>query len=406
MTRSAVETLQLLEWEEALLPKDQLGSETARTLIEDHVKHVDLDYPSPKTDGHWRLGPKGYVGILPVGRDTVLAIEPKVPIENVFRMLEYAYRLQAFPWPDKTIHAESIAELFESLARILARRVRDRTRRGLHRCYVERNERLPFVRGRVEPRGAHRLLWDLSIPCQFEEHTPDHSGNRILLWTLLTILRSGILGPTAGREVGGAVRALRGAVSIVAYSEADCVRQHYDRISHDYEPLHALCRFFLSQTGPSHQVGKRQMSPFLVKMDELFEVFVARWLREHLPRSRRLNIQESGSFDPFGEIEYRMDLVLYECDGRPLAVLDTKYKKTPRPRGADVHQVVAYAVEKGCREAILVYPQSVVAPREFSVGPIRVRTAGFPLDRSVDEGGAEFLGELGVELMGPTQGAA
>ena len=153
MTSSTVETLQLLEWEEAFLPKDRLGSETARALIEDHTKHVDLDYPSPKTDGHWRLGPKGYIGILPVDRDTVLALEPKVPIENVFRMLEYAYRLRAFPWPDKTIHAESIAELFESLARILARRIRDRTRKGLHRRYVERDERLPFVRGRVELRG-------------------------------------------------------------------------------------------------------------------------------------------------------------------------------------------------------------------------------------------------------------
>lgn len=278
-----METLQLLEWEEAFLPKDRLGSETARALIEDHTKHVDLDYPSPKTDGHWRLGPKGYIGILPVDRDTVLALEPKVPIENVFRMLEYAYRLRAFPWPDKTIHAESIAELFESLARILARRIRDRTRKGLHRRYVERDERLPFVRGRVELRRAHRLLWDPSIHCHFEEHTPDHSGNRILLWTLLTILRSGILGRKAGREVGGAARALRGAVSIVACSEADCARQHYDRLSHDYEPLHALCRFFLSQTGPSQQVGERQMSPFLLKMDQLFEAFVARWLREQLP---------------------------------------------------------------------------------------------------------------------------
>ena len=406
MTSSTVETLQLHEWEEAFLPKDRLGSETARALIEDHTKHVDLDYPSPKTDGHWRLGPKGYIGILPVDRDTVLALEPKVPIENVFRMLEYAYRLRAFPWPDKTIHAESIAELFESLARILARRIRDRTRKGLHRRYVERDERLPFVRGRVELRRAHRLLWDPSIHCHFEEHTPDHSGNRILLWTLLTILRSGILGRKAGREVGGAARALRGAVSIVAYSEADCARQHYDRLSHDYEALHALCRFFLSQTGPSQQVGERQMSPFLLKMDQLFEAFVARWLREQLPRSRRLSIQESGSFDPLGEIEYRMDLVLYERGGRPLTVLDTKYKKTTQPQGADVHQVVTYAVEKGCREAILVYPQSVVAPKEFFVGPVRVRTAGFPLDRSVDEGGAEFLGQLGLELMGLAQSVA
>ena len=401
-----VDTIQLREWEEAFFPSERIGSETARALIRDHRKHVELDYPSPKTDGHWRLGPRGYVGILPVDRDTVLALEPKVPLENVFRMLEYAYSLRAFPWPDKTISAESMPELFESLARVLARRTRDRTRKGLHRRYIERDEKLPFVRGRVDLRAAHRLLCDPSVHCHFGEHTPDHSGNQILLWTLLTILRSGILSRKAALEIRGAARTLRGAVSEVRHSDADCARQNYDRLSHDYEPLHALCRFFLSQTGPSQRVGERKMSPFLLKMDNLFEAFVARWLREQLPRSRRLRIQESGSFDPLGDIEYRIDLVLYERGCRPLAVLDTKYKKTTQPQGADVHQVVAYAVEKGCREAILVYPQSVEPQKDFFVGPVRVRTAGFPLDSSVDEGGLKLLGQLGPGLLGLTPAVA
>ena len=63
-------------------------------------------------------------------------------------------------------------------------------------------------------------------------------------------------------------------------------------------------------------------------------------------------------------------------------------------------------MEKGCREAILVYPQSVVAAKEFFVGPVRVRTAGFPLDRSVDEGGTEFLGQLGPDSLGLAQSPA
>lgn len=397
---STVDTLQLREWEEAFFPSERIGPDTARALIQDHTKHVELDYPSPKTDGRWRLGPRGYVGILPVNRHTVLALEPKVPLENVFRMLEYAYDLRAFRWPDKTITAESMAELFESLARVLARRIRDRTRKGLHHRYIEQDEKLPFVRGRMELRATHRLLCEPSVHCHFGEHTPDHSGNQILLWTLLTILRSGILSRKAALELRGAARPLRGPVSEVRYQDANCTRQNYDRLSHDYEPLHALCRFFLSQTGPSQRVGQRKMSPFLLKMDNLFEAFVARWLQEKLPRSRRLRIQESGSFDPHGDIEYHIDLVLYERSGRPLAVLDTKYKKTTQPQGSDVHQVVAYALTKGCRDAILVYPQSVVPPKDFFVGPVRVRTAGFPLDISVDEGGVRLLGQLGFRLLG------
>lgn len=400
MTRPVEDAIQLLEWEEALFQATRIGEKTAAALVEQHSNHIELEYPNPKTNGQWSLTPRGYVGILPVDRSTIVALEPKVPIENVFRMLEWAYDLRAFPWPDQTIQAESIGELFESLARVLAGRIRGRTRKGLHRRYIERDERLPFLRGRIEMRGAHRLLWDPSIHCNFEEHTADHPGNQLLLWTLQTILRSGILGRKAAAEVGSAARALRGAVSSLPFTEADCASQYYDRLNHDYRPLHALCRFFLSQTGPSQSVGERQMSPFLLKMDDLFEVFVSRWLRAYLPSTRRLKIQESGYFDPFREIGYSMDIVLYERGGRPLAVLDTKYKQSTQPDTGDVHQVVAYAVEKGCREAILVYPRAAVAPKDFFVGPVRVRTVGFPLDGTVEEGGAQMVEQIGGRLLG------
>ena len=69
--------------------------------------------------------------------------------------------------------------------------------------------------------------------------------------------------------------------------------------------------------------------------------------------------------------------------------------------------MVAYAVEKGCREAILIYPESIAVPKDFFVGPVRVRTAGFPLDTTVERGGAELLEQLGAELMDVQQvGAA
>lgn len=402
-----VQTLRLKEWVPTEYPEGTLAPGTADALIgPDLGKYVSLDYPSPKTAGRWRLVPQGYVGILPVDSSTVLSIEPKVPIENVFRMLEWAYKLDAFPWPEESIHAESMSELFESLARILARRIRDRARKGLHRRYLERHERLPFVRGRMDLRQPQRLLHDPRVACHFETHTPDHSGNQILLWTLHSILRSGLLGEEGSREVGSSARALRGSISLEEFTATDCERQQYDRLSHDYEPLHALCRFFLAQSGPSQRVGNRQMTPFVLDMAKLFEVFVARWLEAHLPSSRKVIIQETGYFDSAREVGYEIDVALYERDGPPIAVLDTKYKPKLQPETSDVHQVVAYAVEKGCRDAVLVYPRRVHEPKDFFVGSVRVRTAGFPLDGAVDEGGAELLRQLGSNLNGAIEVAA
>ena len=48
-----------------------------------------------------------------------------------------------------------------------------------------------------------------------------------------------------------------------------CVGRTYNRLNADYEPMHALCRFFLENSGPAHARGDRSMLPFLVNMPRL-----------------------------------------------------------------------------------------------------------------------------------------
>ena len=59
----------------------------------------------------------------------------------------------------------------------------------------------------------------------------------------------------------------------------------------------------------------------------------------------------------------------------PVCVLDTKYK-THKPLADDIAQVVAYAESKGCREAVLIYPQPVETALDERIGDIRARAAG------------------------------
>lgn len=129
------------------------------------------------------------------------------------------------------------------------------------------------------------------------------------------------------------------------------------------------------------------MMPFVINMHQLFEEFVAGWLREHLPPRLSLGTQVRGHYDSGGEVGYRIDMVLYDEAGRPLVVLDTKYKDDPVPRSEDVAQVVSYATSLGCAEAVLIYPRALEREREFQVGGVRVRTVGFALDGEVGEVG-------------------
>lgn len=357
-------------------------------------RKLDVEFPSPKTNGRWRLTNPGFVGLLPLGSDRTLSLQPKVPIVNVFRMLEYAYRLDVFRGPEDVVGARSMQEVYESLARVLSRRVRDRGRKGLYRTYVSREERLGVVRGRIDLRRLRRRGADPRLHCRFEEHTPDHADNQILFDALDRILRSGLCRGQARGEVREAHRLLRGAISPTSFVERDVVGRSYNRLNHDYRGLHALSRFFIAHTGPTQRAGDDRMTPFIIDMAQLFEKFVAAWLREHLPAGLSLEAQESGSYDPEGQIGYRIDLVLYDDASRPLAVIDTKYKRDSVPTADDVAQVVSYATRKECRNAVLVYPYVLPKSKALVVGDIRVRSLGFPLSKEVDSAGKRFLETL------------
>jgi 5-methylcytosine-specific restriction enzyme subunit McrC len=245
--------------------------------------YVDVTFPSPVTSGNWRLSAEGWVGYLPVSEAFAVEVKPKVSVHNLFRMLEYAYGLKSFRFLDDLFRSDTLQDLYERLAGLLSRLVLDRTRRGLYLAYLTRSEHLPYVRGRLEARKLSLRPWAVNLPCTYEDHTADIEDNRILSWTLFVIVRSGFLTERELPNVRRAYRALQGAVQTYPVGPESCVARLYNRLNADYEPMHALCRFFLENSGPTHERGDRSMLPFVVNMPRLYERFVAEWLNAHLP---------------------------------------------------------------------------------------------------------------------------
>jgi 5-methylcytosine-specific restriction enzyme subunit McrC len=120
--------------------------------------------------------------------------------------------------------------------------------------------------------------------------------------------------------------------------------------------LHALCRFFLENSGPAHSSGGHTFFPFLVDMAQLFERFVAEWLRKHLLPEYELRGQWHVPLSEQGRLQFIIDLVLWDRRTRkPVCVLDTKYKKEEDGTASDdVAQVMAYAATQGCKRAVLI----------------------------------------------------
>lgn len=384
--------ISLTEFRPTILPAQDLSYEEGEMLWRQSGEKVRVEFPSPTTQKKWRLTSRGWVGFLPVTNDLCLRMSPRTPLGNLFRMLEYAYHLRSFEIDrEQLIDCASLDAVYERLASILAKRVLDRARKGLYRTYVPHNDRLPFVRGRISVEDASRASWSVNLQCQFEEHTADVEDNQILAWTLWQIARTGMCSEGVLLTVRKASRALQGRVTRKRLFPENCIGRLYHRLNQDYQLLHALCRFFLEQSCPSHETGEHGMLPFLVNMARLYELFVAEWLKKN-PRvvcksQKRVSIGKGGLLD------FNIDLVLYEA-GQPKYVLDTKYKIDKKPSHADLYQIVTYAKLMDCREAILVYPHQLNQPMDLYLGDTRVRTLSFSIDGDLDQAGEKFLDDV------------
>lgn len=375
----------LQEYETLVVPATAITPSQGYALWQQYGKQIGVTFPSPKTDGNWHLSGQGWVGHLALTPHLKFHLLPKVPLHALADMLCYAY---GWHWLDGLVHtAESPTHLYTILAHRLAQGVLQLVQQGLQHDYQPQLAPLTAVRGRLklptQPPHTRHL-------CHTHTHTADIPHNQLLAHTLHLILQSQLC-PTETPHLQRALRTLA-HISPRPFTPADIDNLTYTRLNQaNYQPLHALCRFFLAHTLPNHRAGHAPSHPFLINMPLLFEQFIAAWLIDHLPAPYTLHIQPQihTSLLPI-----RPDLVIYNQPGQAVMVLDTKYKNTNTAVASDIHQISFYAQALNCPEAILIYPKPLAKPLAASAKNVRLRTLTFNLGQPIPQAGKAFLKQL------------
>ncbi len=348
--------------------------------------------------GVWTLTVPNVVGQIRVGRDCLLRMAPKVAVSNIFAMLELAYQLESFRFETGVVSVESIADIYDRLANILALRVISRVRRGLHAEYIPRSERLGSVRGRIDLRESARLIANgiPALQCDFEEHTDDIEDNQILAWTLRLLTMAGLDRADVRDRVNAAYRAIAGACTLRHFKGQDCVARRYNRLNQDYRAMHGLCRFFLENLGPGVASGNQSLMPYTVNMPLLFESFVVGWLQQHGPAGYDFVKQHQLSLQGTIKPNWAVDILVKDSTGRPIAVMDTKYKQDSTPSSDDLQQISAYALATGVEQAFIVYPSAIGSGHRQYVGNVLVKTVHFDIGGELQIAGCNLLAQLGL----------
>ncbi|MEG3986542.1 restriction endonuclease [Microcoleus sp. S28C3] len=392
MKRESPQIIELTEYKSASFEQDSIPESVGQKIYNNYDKEIDIEFPNFKTKYQWHLKSKGRVGHIPITPEFHIAIRPQVPINNLFGMIDYAYNLK-IKFPQGSIQCQSLEQSYEKLANILAHKILERCRKGLYRDYLSKTERLAYIRGRIDLRSALQKPWDVKLKCHYNEQTGDIEDNQILAWTLFIIGRSGLCRESVSSTVRKAFHALQGFVTLKPFKSKACIDRNYHRLNEDYQLLHALCRFFLDNTVPSHEKGDREMLPFLIDMANLYEQFVAEWLKANTPKGFFVKQQHRVTHDQ--NYFDRIDLLLCDIATKKVQyVLDTKYKAPDRVANNDIHQIVAYANALKCQNAILIYPQNLQQPLDIKNDDIRVRSLTFSLDSDLNEAGKTFLTSL------------
>ena len=161
-------------------------------------------------------------------------------------------------------------------------------------------------------------------------------------------------------------------------SQADLDQVHFTRLNDRFLPTFNLARLFIENSVFQLMVGQRRTFAFVFDMNRLFEEFVAGFIEVHkdrilsgewsdarvVPQSRGMRIHLAeilpGGRRVFGLVP---DVMINRTSGKPLLVLDTKYKQLSKTREhlsvseGDMYQMLAYAVSVGCPRVLLLYPQ-------------------------------------------------
>ncbi len=339
------------------------------------------------------------VGVLAAPGGPTLEILPKIDHDDgavraaLVRMLTVAWRLRVAGGELAAMRTQR-RELLEILIRLFTGRLLTVVRRGLPRRYLEHQEDLNLLRGRLHvTRQVTRFVGRPDrYACRFDERTEDTPLNRVLKAAVAKLADLTRSADTRRRLAELAARLQ------FAGDTADPLRElvRLDRTNVTFHELYRLACRFLAREWQDTATGAKPGFALLFPMNELFEEFVGRCVIRAVP-ARRVYLQHRGhhAIDTAADrrlFALRPDIVVETPAGA--IILDTKWKRLTFDDDdlgispSDIYQMAVYGDAYRAKRVVLIYPwHEGMDCRSGIVRNWTIRGAGRPLDvAAVDVG--------------------
>lgn len=348
-----------------------LGGEEGTTILRDHFRHLTVGQMVGVI-----ATPGCSLEILPkIDRlDTASDEGRRTVRERLVRMLDVALGLDIGDGAASAM-ARQREGLLDILIRLFADKLLTETRRGLPRAYLQHEDDLPALRGRlnvVRQFTANAVRPD-RLACRFDALASDIP--------LLQIMKACVLALRGHARAAETVRKLdelRFVLSDIADVTVPALpwqAVRIDRTNRRWEALFGLARLFLKRDWQAthHDPSAGQGITLLFPMNDLFEAYVAILMRRSL-RPAGFTVQMQGGrlfclIEEGGQgrrrFQTRPDIIVRDRQSNaPIVIVDTKWKRlSPAIEDAkhgvsqtDVYQMMAYGRLYACPDLLLLYP--------------------------------------------------
>jgi len=308
--------------------------------------------------------------------------------------------------------AREASSLLDILIRIFAERLLAETRRGLPRLYLQCEEDLPALRGRLDVARqftANAVRPD-RLSCRFD--VLDHNT------PLMQIMAAAVVFLRLHAREQATIRLLDELRFVFADVDQRSIvnlpwdRVRIDRTNRRWESLFALAKLLIGRDwqGTSQDAQSREGITLLFPMEKLFEKAVATLLRRSLAGSGMEVLTQQNQIACLGDwtggeicngqyFGAKPD-ILVKRGQEIVAVIDTKWKRLgssplDKDKGikqSDIYQMMAYSRLYRCDRLMLLYPAvpgvTQHKPYKFGIHGSRQMLAVGQIDVATDQSSA------------------
>ena len=210
---------------------------------------------------------------------------PNILIKNIYYMLSYAFQtLNQSVYED--IAVEEFEDMHNLFAAILAKGIGFQLKQGLYREYMNRQEDLPVMRGKMNIPGTvkNRLSRKLILTCEYDIFSENNRFNPILKTTVMLLLRH----TKVKAEYKDDLKKKMLFFSDIDVLEPASIRWtsvRFQRNNGNYRMLIGICRLIMEGMLITTEKGDYRLASFMdeQRMCRLYEKFILEYYKREYP---------------------------------------------------------------------------------------------------------------------------